>query len=77
MEQLKLDDYIEMLQHRRKKYGNLPLIYASDDEGNSYGQVLFHPTPMKIKGDFSISGKIHDSQVVDDDTKKPTHLCIN
>ena len=54
MEHLKLDDYIEMLQHRRKKYGNLPLIYASDDEGNSYGQVLFHPTPMKIKGDFYI-----------------------
>ena len=77
MEQLKVADYIEMLQHRRKKYGNLPLIYASDDEGNSYGQVLFHPTPMKIKGDFSISGKIYDSQVVDDDTKKPTHLCIN
>jgi len=80
MEQLKLNDYIKMLQERQKKYGNLPLIYAQDDVGNSYGQVLFSPTPMKVKGGVSMSGKILDSQIIpqmDWLKEKPTHICIN
>ena len=77
IKQLKLNEYIEILKARQKKYGNLPLIYATDDEGNSYGQVFFHPTPMRVKGSTSMSGRILDSQIIDGETSKPTHLCIN
>ena len=30
IKQLKLNEYIEILKARQKKYGNLPLIYATD-----------------------------------------------
>ena len=34
-----LDEHIEELQALRKEHGNLPLISASDPEGNSYREV--------------------------------------
>ena len=52
----------------RKDYGNLPLIYSSDDEGNSFDNVIFTPTPM-IKDTFSND--------FEEESDNPTHLCIN
>lgn len=64
----KLDDLIENLQFFRKNYGNLPLVYSIDDEGNDYEDVIFTPTPMSMDEDLD---------VLDSDLDNPTHLCIN
>jgi len=44
---MKLDRLIKNLQGYKKKYGNLELVYASDDECNRIESVKFDPTPMK------------------------------
>ena len=63
-----LDVLIDNLKMMRKTYGNLPLISSSDDEGNSFKDVIFTPTPM-IKDTFSDD--------FESDLDNPTHLCIN
>lgn len=35
-----LNEYIESLTSLQEEYGNLPLIYSKDDEGNSYHKVI-------------------------------------
>lgn len=34
---------IAHLQSMKRKYGDLPLVYASDDEGNSYHELRYTP----------------------------------
>tara|TARA_R110000824_G_scaffold73222_1_gene186523 strand:+ start:4015 stop:4233 length:219 start_codon:yes stop_codon:yes gene_type:complete len=63
-----LDDLIDNLKMMRGAYGNLHLIASSDDEGNSFNDVLFTPTPM-IKDTFSND--------FEEESDNPTHLCIN
>ena len=36
---MKLDELIDMLQDMRKLYGNLTILVASDEEGNSLHQL--------------------------------------
>ena len=62
-----LDVLIDNLKRMRKTYGNLPLIASSDDEGNSFDDVIFTPTPMSID----------EHEDFDSDLDNPTHLCIN
>ena len=62
-----LDVLIDNLKRMRKTYGNLPLISSSDDEGNSFDDVIFTPTPMAKDEDED-----YDSEL-----DNPTHLCIN
>jgi len=64
---MKLDRLIKNLTDYKKKYGNLDIVYASDDECNRVESVKFDPTPMK-KG----KGGYYDTE-----TKKPTHICVN
>ena len=64
-----LDVLIDNLKMMRKTYGNLTLIYSSDDEGNSFDDVIFTPTPMMIDKNYP---KEFDSEL-----DNPTHLCIN
>ena len=64
-----LDVLIDNLKRMRKTYGNLPLIASSDDEGNSFDDVIFTPTPMKEDKE--------DVGFFDSDLDNPTHLCIN
>jgi len=40
---MKLHTYIKHLEEINKKYPNLDVIYASDDEGNSFNLVQFWP----------------------------------
>ena len=63
----KLDNLIANLKRMRKDYGNLPLIYCIDDEGNGFDNVIFTPTPMAMNEDED-----YDSEL-----DNPTHLCIN
>ncbi len=65
---MKLNDYIEKLQELQKAgHGNLELVYAIDDEGNGFKEVVFTPLAGLIDkfGDFTEKGK------------EKTHICIN
>ncbi len=41
---MKLQQYIEKLQELLKEHGDLELIYSTDDEGNEYNTVNYHPS---------------------------------
>lgn len=41
---MKLKEYIEKLQNILESSGNLELIYASDEEGNSFKKVHHEPS---------------------------------
>ena len=62
-----LDVLIDNLKRMRNDYGNLPLIYCIDDEGNGFDEVKFTPTPMICK----------NNEEFDSELDNPTHLCIN
>jgi hypothetical protein len=62
-----LGDYIKVLKGIEKLHGSkLVLVSASDEEGNSFSEVYYSPTPGRFNGDQ-----------FEDDAKKPTHLCVN
>lgn len=42
---MKLEAYIQILQELRKLYGDVDLVYSSDDEGNNFSKVYHNPTP--------------------------------
>lgn len=41
---VKLTTYIEKLQELLQEYGDLELIYSTDDEGNEYNTVNYNPS---------------------------------
>lgn len=45
---MKLHDYILELEKLHAQYPNAKLVYASDDEGNAYHQVGWHPTAINF-----------------------------
>lgn len=45
-----LNKYIEQLQELQNKgWGELPVIFASDDEGNSYHKVYIEPSEFLVE----------------------------
>lgn len=49
-----LDKYIEQLQELSKQgYGNLPIVYSADDEGNSYHTVNEYEPSLFIVEDIN------------------------
>ena len=49
MKTRKLSELIRELKQIKDKHGDLPLCHSSDDEGNSFHDVLYSPPPMKMK----------------------------
>ena len=70
MKTRKLSELIRELKQIKDKHGDLPLCHSSDDEGNSFHEVLYSPTPMKMKKTKYSLDFISDSQ-------KPNYICIN
>ena len=72
---VKVDDLIKRLQHLKKIYGNVALVYASDEEGNSFHQIYYLATAGHFDGqDFE-----HLDETIAD-TIKPSQInaiCIN
>ena len=66
--QMKLKDYIEDLQKLATKYPELVVVTASDDEGNSYGEVNYSPSVGHFDGnEFDVSS-----------VRKPANaVCLN
>lgn len=51
---MKLKEYLEELQNKINKNPEIleyDVIYASDDEGNSYSEIHFGPTIFKFDGE--------------------------
>lgn len=65
---MKLNEYIEELKDMEKQFGDLPLIYAIDDEGNGYRRVSYCASPMTED-----DGEFENTLAVEE----PTHICIN
>ena len=42
-QEITLDDYIERLKNLKNQFGNLKLVYSTDDEGNFFYDVGFLP----------------------------------
>lgn len=69
-------EYLNRLVANNPEYDNLDCVYSTDDEGNSFHQIHYHPTvgnftPEGYKGDFeSISPE-------EKGIKKPNAICIN
>jgi len=57
---------------KHPEYAQLPVIAASDDEGNSYFQVIF--TPGTIVVDDPESNRL---EPVNPEGRKPNAICIN
>ena len=47
---MRLEQYIELLQELLKAEGNLPVTYATDDEGNSHGYNRYAPMAVFYGG---------------------------
>lgn len=54
------------------EYGDFPAVYASDDEGNSYHQAIFAPTPLVVDDPES-----NMPEIVNPEGKKFNAICIN
>lgn len=65
---MKASRLIKRLTNLINQYGDLPLIYAADNEGNYYEEVYYDATPCEFTE--------NDYITVEPD-KTPTHICIN
>lgn len=60
---MKLKDYATMISKLAKRYPNLEVVYAVDDEGNGYLPVVYAPSVMTVGVGY--------------DEKEETVLCLN
>lgn len=67
---MKIEDYIAALQTLAQKHPGAVVIYSSDDEGNHYSPVHFHPSAGRFNG---------GEWIPDDMTKKfkANAVCLN
>ena len=68
---MKLETYIEHLQKIAKRYPDLDVIYASDEEGNNFDMVEFAPSIGKFDPEAS------SDMPFDPNDKNPNAVCIN
>jgi hypothetical protein len=72
-----LNEYIEQLQKLAKQYPDAVLIYASDNEGNSFGTVWKSPSVMYFNQEYQ---EAYDPDSKDEDfdfSDYPVAICIN
>lgn len=85
MDQLTVKDVIEALKELDP---HLPIVSSSDEEGNSYSEVFFHPTEgYFLDGQFIDAETVEESFMMEDDilhqdsvnlkTKGEKVVCIN
>jgi nitrate reductase NapAB chaperone NapD len=73
---MKLKEYLEKLQELYETYGDLELIYSSDDEGNYYDRVTHLPDIVN----FNMVDKevIHDDDIEEySEDEYSKVICIN
>lgn len=63
---MKLKNYIVKLQKLADKYPDATVVYSSDEEGNSFKEVVYAPTA----GDF-------DGESFEGDAQRVNAVCVN
>lgn len=73
---MKLTSYIEKLQELLDEYGDLELIYSTDDEGNAYNTVNYEPSLVNyIASDREV---IHEDDLEEwDESEYQKVICVN
>lgn len=73
---MKLKLYLEKLQELYETYGDLELIYSSDDEGNEYNTVNYEPSLANYIA--SDRGVIHEDDLEEfNESDYQKVICIN
>jgi len=76
-----VSDLIKDLEEIKAIHGDLPLIYAKDDEGNDFDYVFFSPTPGYFDDDAcEFIDDVEDfNSMRDEDDKELTinAVCVN
>lgn len=72
---MKLSDYINKLKEIQEKFGDLEVIYASDDEGNYFNKVKVDPTPCSYYGGEDIC--FEQDYGEDCGEFEPNAVCVN
>lgn len=70
-----LNQYIKNLQEvvkKKKSNGELPVIYAIDDEGNGHQKIHYKPTLVEVESidDYHL-------EIKSDKSKKPNCIIVN
>lgn len=74
---MKLSDYIKTLKIIFDEYGDIDLVYSSDDEGNSYSKVWCHPSEGQFCHSSDFIPKDQFSEYDDSYEFKVNAVCIN
>ena len=74
---MKLSAYIKQLQAIEKQYGNLNVVYACDEEGNSYDTVGYSPTVGNFDSKAFSDEAFTDKESAEDEGLPINAICIN
>lgn len=78
---MKISEMIEGLEELKKEFGDLELVYSSDEEGNYFGKVYFGPTV----GNFASYGRSNNGEFIgkdqfeeyEEESLEVNAVCIN
>lgn len=73
---IKLREYIQRLQELEKKVGDVPVVYASDEEGNQYRKVIYQPSAGKMTDAEDAHGTLVEFEFADI-VEETNCVCIN
>lgn len=69
MSKIMATEMIAELKRLVKKYGDLPVVYSIDDEGNNFQTIYFTPSPG-IYEDYDFRNEWSEDE-------KPNAICVN
>ena len=75
---MKLRDYVEHLKKLVRAHGDSEVVYASDEEGNSFHKVFYAPSVgFYKKGEFYPAEEATKEKLEDAFGEKHSAVCIN
>lgn len=73
---MKVSEMIKNLEEFKSKYGDLDCWYATDDEGNGYGEVYYDPNMYWVDADGEVYSNTEDLEEYDLTEEDVTPICI-
>ena len=74
---MKLSEYIKSLNESLKNYGDLDVIYSSDDEGNDFKEINFIPSVGYYDKENREWLETADFDMAEDDRVHINSICVN
>lgn len=75
---MKLKEYAELINKIANHYPNLEVIYAKDDEGNDFQEVVYEPSIGYFEeGEYTEFDSIEDDEQQFLNIKNCNAICIN